>query len=103
MTSATLDVSQSNCTRNLYWNYPQIKFFTTSFPHLFQDLPIEGAEKRYDENEAYAKTKISNLMRMALVYKYGGFYADLDVVILKSLAGIKNFMTLERDLNRLES
>lgn len=33
---------------------------------------------------------LSNLLRLALLYKYGGIYIDTDVIVLKSLSGLRN-------------
>ncbi|CAI0468600.1 unnamed protein product [Linum tenue] len=33
---------------------------------------------------------LSNLLRLALLYKFGGIYLDTDVVVLRSFAGLRN-------------
>ncbi|XP_050234765.1 uncharacterized protein LOC126682999 [Mercurialis annua] len=33
---------------------------------------------------------LSNLIRLAVIYKYGGVYLDTDLIILKSLMGLRN-------------
>ncbi len=95
MTSKVLELHLSNCTRNIYEKYPNVKFYTTTFGKVFNGTAIEGQERRYDPTFKFAKTKISDLLRMALVYKYGGFYSDLDIVTLKPLTGLKNFVPME--------
>ncbi len=101
MTSKTLQLDQSNCTKNLYEKYDNIKFFHSTFKDLFRDLPIEGVENRYDPTMKWAKTKISNFLRTALLFKYGGFYCDLDVITLRPLTGLRNFLQLETDQPQL--
>ncbi len=95
MTSKTLDLHLSNCTRNIYERYPNVKFYTSTFAKVFKGTFVEGQEKRYVPTYKFAKTKISNLLRFALIYKYGGFYLDLDVVTLKPLSDLKNFLPME--------
>ncbi|XP_075262031.1 lactosylceramide 4-alpha-galactosyltransferase-like [Convolutriloba macropyga] len=47
--------------------------------------------------EIHGETHYSSIGRLALLYKYGGFYLDLDVVILKSLENMNNVFALEPD------
>ena len=37
----------------------------------------------------------SDIARLALAYKYGGFYLDLDIIVLRSLKELHNFLILE--------
>ena len=37
-----------------------------------------------------ALSLLSDTLRLVLVWKYGGYYSDLDVVVLKSLAAVNN-------------
>lgn len=76
---------------------------------LFKDTPIQ---KIHEENKFESLTEVhsetenltkdlvksvhhSDAIRLVLIYKYGGFYSDLDVVILKSLDGLKNVMSCD--------
>ena len=38
----------------------------------------------------------ADALRLLLVHKYGGFYADLDFVILKDLKHLKNVITSDQ-------
>ncbi len=62
---------------------------------LFKSLPLEGVERKHDFSEPFAATKLSDLMRASVVYKYGGFYSDLDIVVLKDLTDLKNFYPMQ--------
>ena len=39
---------------------------------------------------------IADVLRVLLVYKYGGFYFDTDFVILKSLKGLRNVIASDQ-------
>ena len=41
--------------------------------------------------------------RLALLYKYGGFYLDMDIIILKSLREVKNAYSIEHAKPRFVS
>ena len=43
-----------------------------------------------------AQSLFSDAIRLALLYKYGGFYSDLDVVILKSISHLKNVIASDQ-------
>ena len=38
----------------------------------------------------------ADVLRLLLIYKYGGFYLDSDFVILKSLLGLKNVVASDQ-------
>ena len=97
MTTQVLDLKQSNCTLNLYNNYPQIEFYSVNVTQLFRGLPIEGVEQFHDPKSPIGPVKMSELVRKALIFKFGGFYSDLDVVVLKSLRSLSNFYPLQSD------
>ena len=64
---------------------------------MFMDTPIEGidSEMRRVKNEHNRAVMLSDLLRMAIVYKYGGFYSDLDAVIIRSLKRLSNVVGTE--------
>ena len=39
---------------------------------------------------AWPAKNLSNMVRLALVWHYGGFYADFDTVCLRTVKGLKN-------------
>ncbi|KAJ0966886.1 hypothetical protein J5N97_023803 [Dioscorea zingiberensis] len=43
-----------------------------------------------DPGDVSLGQNISNLLRLAVLYKYGGIYIDTDVILMKSLSGLKN-------------
>ena len=49
----------------------------------------------------FNESLFSDAIRLALLYKYGGFYADLDVVVLKSISHLKNVIASDQGNNSL--
>ena len=40
----------------------------------------------------------SDAIRLALLYKYGGFYSDLDVVVLKGISHLENVFASDQGM-----
>ncbi|XP_030449937.1 uncharacterized protein LOC115672300 [Syzygium oleosum] len=68
---------------------------TPDLPFLFKNTP---AKAWFDEMKAGTKDpgeiplaqNLSNLIRIAILFKYGGVYLDTDVIVLKDFAGLRN-------------
>ncbi|EXC23675.1 hypothetical protein L484_015585 [Morus notabilis] len=68
---------------------------TPDLSFLFKDTPAENwlgdLEKgNKDPGEISLAQNLSNLMRLAILYKYGGIYLDTDFIVLKPLNGLRN-------------
>ena len=68
---------------------------TPDFPFLLKNTPAEAwfddmKSGRTDPGEIPLAQNLSNLMRLAVLYKYGGVYLDTDFLVLKSFKGLKN-------------
>ncbi|XVE97054.1 hypothetical protein REPUB_Repub02eG0277400 [Reevesia pubescens] len=68
---------------------------TPDFPFLLKNTPakawfdgIKSGEK--DPGQIPLAQNLSNLMRLAVLYKYGGVYLDTDFIVLKSFKELKN-------------
>ncbi|XP_039135290.1 lactosylceramide 4-alpha-galactosyltransferase-like [Dioscorea cayenensis subsp. rotundata] len=62
---------------------------------LFRKTPAESWFKKFiqgsiDPGEVSIGQNMSNLIRLAILYKFGGIYLDTDVILMKSLHGLKN-------------
>ena len=93
--SSILDLSKSTSVCRLYYYYKNVEFYTINFSKLFENTPVVGIEKKIDKVVSHGITHYSSISRKALVYKYGGWYLDLDIVVLKDLAQLTNFYALE--------
>ncbi|CAN1149795.1 Uncharacterized protein At4g19900 [Linum perenne] len=65
------------------------------FAAAFKDTPAEGWFKELKKGnvrpgEVSLGQNLSNLLRLALLYKFGGIYVDTDVVVLRSFSGLRN-------------
>ncbi|ONK79715.1 uncharacterized protein A4U43_C01F9300 [Asparagus officinalis] len=66
-----------------------ITILSPDFNFLFKNTPAEHWFLNLPRR-AMNRQNLSNLLRLALLYKYGGIYMDADVIVLKSLSGFKN-------------
>uniref|UniRef100_A0A7N0TJL5 Alpha 1,4-glycosyltransferase domain-containing protein n=1 Tax=Kalanchoe fedtschenkoi TaxID=63787 RepID=A0A7N0TJL5_KALFE len=65
------------------------------FVFLFNNTPAESWFDKLrrglvDPGEIALGQNISNLLRLALLYKFGGVYVDTDVIVLKSFSALRN-------------
>jgi len=69
------NLAQQNQSQIVYYDYKDLGI-------LFSGLPIEFlyTEEVYKENAEWANTILTDLIRWAAIYKYGGIYSDLDVI-----------------------
>ncbi|CAM0908688.1 unnamed protein product [Alopecurus aequalis] len=63
--------------------------------YLLDGTPAEGWLDKVSRGEVSPGSipfgqNLSNLLRLALLYRYGGVYMDADVVILRPLTGLRN-------------
>ena len=74
------------CLKNLH-------FAKIDFDSLFLDSPVASLWKNNAiQTSPHAKTHTSDLLRVILLYNYGGAYFDNDIIAMKSLpAGLENF------------
>ncbi|PIA32163.1 hypothetical protein AQUCO_04500038v1 [Aquilegia coerulea] len=64
-------------------------------PFLFKDTLAEAwfdeiKKGNKDPGEIPLAQNLSNLLRLAVLYKYGGVYLDTDFIVLKKLSGLRN-------------
>jgi len=81
--------------------YPNIKFVYLNFGAYTKNTPIESLYRQdlLDKSE-YAESHASDILRYLTLWKFGGIYLDLDIVVVKSLENLKlNFAAIESDVN----
>ncbi|KAI3434068.1 Gb3_synth domain-containing protein [Psidium guajava] len=66
-----------------------------NFGYLLKDTPAQLWFQRLkrgnlDPGEVALGQNLSNLLRLVLLYKFGGVYIDTDVIVLKSLSQLRN-------------
>jgi len=67
---------------------------------LFSETPagpwLEGLKAaQFDPGMIPITQNLSNLLRLVLLYKYGGIYLDVDVLVLKDVSGLKNCVGIQ--------
>lgn len=73
----------------------KVSAVTPDLSFLFRNTPAESwfdaiRSGNKDPGEIPLAQNLSNLMRLAVLYKYGGVYLDTDFIILRSLKGLRN-------------
>lgn len=73
----------------------KVQAVTPDLSFLFDDTPAETwlndiKRGNKDPGEIPLAQNLSNLMRLAVLYKYGGVYLDTDFIVLKPLTGLRN-------------
>jgi len=90
LTSTFLDTFD-NSTCYLYMTVDNVIFYTINLAKIFSGTPLEGFEKRKSLIKSqYKSVHVSDSLRLALIYKAGGFYSDLDSVTMRDLSQYKN-------------
>lgn len=65
------------------------------FDYLFKNTPAESwfnqlSKGNVDPGEVSLGQNLSNLLRLSLLYKFGGIYIDTDVIVLKNFSKLRN-------------
>ncbi|XP_062145542.1 uncharacterized protein LOC133852864 [Alnus glutinosa] len=73
----------------------KVNAVTPDLPFLFKNTPAkawfnEMKRGKKDPGEIPLAQNLSNLLRLAVLYKYGGVYMDTDFILLKPLSGMRN-------------
>ncbi|KAK4253229.1 hypothetical protein QN277_010559 [Acacia crassicarpa] len=73
----------------------KVTAITPDLPFLFKDTPAESWLEEIksgdkDPGSIPLSQNLSNLIRLAMLYRYGGIYMDADMLILKDFAHFRN-------------
>lgn len=82
-------------------NYKNIKIKHIDFETYARGTPVQDLyDKRILEKSSYANIHASDVVRLLTLWKYGGIYLDLDVIVIKSLESLSsNFAGSESATN----
>ena len=94
--SDMLDLTD-NSTCYLHQTVSNVSFYKIDFHTIYENTPLKGLIK----SKKFAKSKFkvthqSDALRLALVFKYGGFYSDMDAVTIQDLSIFKNIIGATR-------
>ena len=57
---------------------------------LAEEWPRKVESGNIDLGEVSFAQNLSNILRLAALYKFGGVYIDADVILLRSFSGLRN-------------
>ncbi|KAG8244523.1 hypothetical protein J6590_019775 [Homalodisca vitripennis] len=73
------------------FSYPNVHVVKLNNTQVFNGSPVQQLfEKRLLESSSYPVEHSSDVIRLVLLWKFGGTYCDLDVVTLRSLEGLRS-------------
>lgn len=90
-------------THNLTGIFDNVYVNATTFEKIFEDTPLLQWYRNKEWNGSrYRIHHLSDASRLAVIWKYGGMYLDLDIVMLTSLSvfwhrNMTNFLIKEKD------
>ncbi|KAF2901170.1 hypothetical protein ILUMI_05017 [Ignelater luminosus] len=81
--------------------YKNLKIYHLDFERYTKDTPLEDLYKSGQlESSSYAPSHASDVLRYLSLWKYGGIYLDLDVIVIKSLEDLSpNYAGSESQAN----
>ncbi|KAF4520001.1 hypothetical protein B566_EDAN007149 [Ephemera danica] len=98
-TSDELQVEKNEVLRKVLRNYSNIQILFVDFNLLFTDTPLENFYKSGKLNSSkYRAAHTSDVLRFLTLWLYGGKYFDLDIITVKNLTGLDNFIIDESQL-----
>jgi len=96
MLSKTLDL-RDNVTCQVYMRAAHIKFYTVDGKKLALGTPLEGFMQAGGVNNSLVPAiHTSDVLRLLLLFRFGGFYHDLDYVVLGPLTQYTNSVLQEK-------
>ena len=80
-----------NSTCSIMKLLPNVSLFTIKLKNAFEDTPLYRFYQRDDfRNSSFKAVHMSDALRIALIFKVGGFYSDLDTMTLGDLSRLEN-------------
>ena len=73
----------------------------SDFNDIVKDTAIEKTWYNMTKKEGYFLHNISDVLRLVLLYKFGGTYMDTDIITVKPLPDIRNFLAYLDNTNSI--
>jgi len=72
--------------------YPNVKLNKLKLTEIFEETPLmcwwkTGSVKK----SPFMHAHLADALRLAILWKYGGFYSDIDTITLKSFIGLASY------------
>lgn len=83
----------------------RVTAITPDLPFLLRDTPAQRwftnlRQGKMDPGKINLSQNLSNLLRLAVLYKYGGIYVDTDVILLRSVSSLGNALGAQGEEQR---
>ncbi|XP_023239132.1 lactosylceramide 4-alpha-galactosyltransferase-like isoform X2 [Centruroides sculpturatus] len=97
--SSLINVLMFTSNPDIHINFtllPNVKIQRTKFEKVFENTPLLEwyIEGKWNKSN-YKISHLSDATRYALIWKYGGMFLDLDIVMMKTFPFYKNFVIKE--------
>ncbi|CAH0564859.1 unnamed protein product [Brassicogethes aeneus] len=93
--------SESDRMLEAILTYPNVRIHHLNYEKYTKGTPLEDLYRSGEiETSYYAQSHASDVLRYLTLWKYGGIYLDLDVIVIKSLSNLPgNFAGSESEAN----
>lgn len=84
-----------NFYQSFLLDFPEVRLVRLDLAAVLRDTPAQGiADNDTLKFSEYPVEHASDLLRLALLWKFGGTYSDLDVITIRSARLVMTFKTL---------
>ena len=68
-----------------------LSFYTINITEAVKNTPIENLYNLPEfKSSPNRMTHLSDSLRLVLIYKFGGFYSDIDMIVIKDMSKLRN-------------
>ncbi|XP_068220974.1 lactosylceramide 4-alpha-galactosyltransferase-like isoform X1 [Palaemon carinicauda] len=85
--------------KSLFSQYSNIRIVTSNLEEIFSETPLWELfnSDKWLRGTSWAKINLSDMLRVALVWKWGGIYADTDSICIRSTSNLTDAVGMESD------
>ncbi|XP_068220973.1 lactosylceramide 4-alpha-galactosyltransferase-like isoform X2 [Palaemon carinicauda] len=85
--------------KSLFSQYSNIKIVTSNLEEIFSETPLWELfnSDKWQRGTSWAKINLSDMLRVALVWKWGGIYADTDSICIRSTSNLTDAVGMFND------
>ncbi len=81
-----------NNSYDIIAKYPNLQLIKLNLTEIFEETPLLSWWKTGSVKKSpYLLAHLADAFRLAILWKYGGVYSDIDTITLKSFIGIENY------------
>lgn len=95
LNSRTMNLSASESTCDIYYSSRRLSFYYLDFETLLKDTPAENINARIKLSKLHKIAYQRDISKMAIAYKFGGLYIDLDFIVIGALHKLKNVISMD--------